>query len=120
MNRKIEGERMMRAWESNVRQVVPYTPGEQPDEPEMIKLNTNENPYPPSPRVEEAWSKMDLSQMRLYPDPAANVLVDAIAREYGVRSSQVFLGVGSDDVLAMAFQTFFNSEKPILYHLLFL
>lgn len=105
----------MRAWESNVRQVVPYTPGEQPDEPEMIKLNTNENPYPPSPRVEAAWSKMDLSQMRLYPDPAANVLVDAIAREYGVRSSQVFVGVGSDDVLAMAFQTFFNSEKPILF-----
>ena len=105
----------MRTWEENVRKVIPYTPGEQPNEPKMIKLNTNENPYPPSPKVEEAWRNMDLSKMRLYPDPTADVLVEAIAKEYGVRKGQVFVGGGSDDVLAMAFQTFFNSDQPILF-----
>lgn len=105
----------MQAWEKNVRKVVPYTPGEQPDEPGMIKLNTNENPYPPSPKAEKAWREMDLSQMRLYPDPAAGMLTEAIAGEYGVKKEQVFAGVGSDDVLAMAFQTFFNSNQPILF-----
>lgn len=105
----------MREWEKNVRKVVPYTPGEQPDEPDMIKLNTNENPYPPSPKTEEALKQMDMSRMRLYPDPAANVLTEAIAREYGVKKEQVFVGVGSDDVLAMAFQAFFNSRLPILF-----
>lgn len=105
----------MREWEKNVRKVVPYTPGEQPDDPKMIKLNTNENPYPPSPEVEKAWRQLDLSAMRLYPDPAAEVLVEAIAEEYGMRKEQVFVGVGSDDVLAMAFQAFFNSKRPILF-----
>jgi len=105
----------MRTWEKNVRKVIPYTPGEQPDEPEMIKLNTNENPYPPSPRVLQAWKEMDLSAMRLYPDPTANVLVEAIAAEYKVKKEQVFVGVGSDDVLAMAFQAFFNSDQPVLF-----
>ena len=105
----------MRTWEKNVRKVIPYTPGEQPDEPDMIKLNTNENPYPPSPRVLQAWKEMDLSAMRLYPDSTANVLVEAIAAEYKVKKEQVFVGVGSDDVLAMAFQAFFNSDQPVLF-----
>lgn len=105
----------MKAWEKNVREVVPYTPGEQPNEPNMIKLNTNENPYPPSPKVEEGWRKLNLSAMRLYPDPTADMLVEAIAEEYGMKKEQVFVGVGSDDVLAMAFQAFFNSEWPILF-----
>jgi histidinol-phosphate aminotransferase len=106
---------MMANWEKNVRTVVPYTPGEQPNESGMIKLNTNENPYPPSPRVADAIRGFDAEELRLYPDPTAGVLVDALAKRYGLSPSQVFVGVGSDDVLAMSFLTFFNSGKPILF-----
>ena len=81
----------------------------------MIKLNTNENPYPPAPGVVEALKNFDTDKLRLYPEPTCKVLVDAIADYYGIRSSQVFAGVGSDDVLAMIFMTFFNSKKPILF-----
>ena len=102
-------------WEENVRRVVPYTPGEQPNEPGMIKLNTNENPYPPSPKVAEAIRNFDEDRLRLYPDPTAGALVNALAERYQVKPSQVFVGVGSDDVLAMCFLTFFNSKKPILF-----
>ena len=105
----------MKPWEANIRKVVPYTPGEQPNESGMIKLNTNENPYSPAPGVQKVLKKFETDRLRLYPDPASSELVDAIASEYGVRSSQVFAGVGSDDVLAMAFMTFFNSKKPILF-----
>lgn len=105
----------MKAWEENVRRVVPYTPGEQPNKPKMIKLNTNENPYPPAPGVERAIREFDMDSLRLYPDPAATSLVNALAEYYQVRPEQIFVGVGSDDVLAMAFMTFFNSEKPILF-----
>ena len=105
----------MRPWEKNVRQVVPYVPGEQPNQIGMIKLNTNENPYPPSPKVEEALKEMDYEQLRLYPDPACSILRDALADRYQVSPEEVFVGVGSDDVLAMCFMTFFNSDKPILF-----
>lgn len=105
----------MSNWEANIRKVVPYTPGEQPNVPGMIKLNTNENPYPPSPKVLQAIRDFDAEQLRLYPDPTAGVLVHALAERYGVKPSQVFAGVGSDDVLAMCFLTFFNSGKPILF-----
>lgn len=105
----------MSNWEANIRKVVPYTPGEQPNAPDMIKLNTNENPYPPSPKVLQAIRDFDADQLRLYPDPTAGVLVHALAERYGVKPSQVFVGVGSDDVLAMCFLTFFNSGKPILF-----
>lgn len=105
----------MRAWEANVRKVTPYTPGEQPNKQTMIKLNTNENPYPPAPGVQKAMEAFDMDALRLYPDPKASALVDALAEYYHVDPSQVFVGVGSDDVLAMAFMTFFNSEKPILF-----
>ena len=105
----------MRAWENNVRKVVPYTPGEQPKRKDIIKLNTNENPYPPSPKVAQALKEMTAEKMRKYPDPACELLVNAIAKEYGVKPQQVFAGVGSDDVLAMAFMTFFNSDKPVLF-----
>ncbi|MCM1179085.1 MAG: histidinol-phosphate transaminase [Clostridium sp.] len=103
----------MKEWEKNIRKVIPYTPGEQPEKRDIIKLNTNENPYPPSPRVLEA--KADLERLRFYPDPAAHDLVCAIADYHGLRDDQVFVGVGSDDVLAMSFLTFFNSEKPIFF-----
>lgn len=103
----------MKAWEKNIRKVVPYTPGEQPKEKDVIKLNTNENPYPPSPKVMAA--KQELDRLRFYPDPEAKDLVEAIAQYHGLNRNQVFVGVGSDDVLAMSFLTFFNSDKPILF-----
>lgn len=105
----------MKNWENNIRKVVPYTPGEQPNQLDMIKLNTNENPYPPSPAVTEALKNLSTEELRLYPDPAAEMLVQAIADNYGLDKTQVFVGVGSDDVLAMSFLTFFNSDKPILF-----
>ena len=105
----------MSTWEENVRKVTPYTPGEQPRDKDVIKLNTNENPYPPSPLVFQAMEKMDTGAFRLYPDPAIKDLVREIALYYGLDEEEVFVGVGSDDVLAMAFLTFFNSEKPVLF-----
>lgn len=105
----------MKNWEKNVRKVVPYIPGEQPKAEKMIKLNMNENPYPPSPMAKAALKQMDLDCMRLYPDPTAHVLTDAIAEFYHLKEEQIFVGVGSDDVLAMIFLTFFNSHKPVLF-----
>lgn len=102
-------------WENNVRRVVPYVPGEQPKRLDVVKLNTNENPYPPSPMVRKALDDFDYGRMRLYPDPNAEELVDAIAEFYKLKPSNIFVGVGSDDVLSMAFMTFFNSDKPILF-----
>lgn len=106
---------LMRAWEKNIRRVEPYVPGEQPKMADVIKLNTNENPYPPAPGAARAAKCFDVDALRLYPDPEATVLVEAIAAHYGMEKEQVFVGVGSDDVLAMCFMTFFNSEKPILF-----
>lgn len=103
----------MNQWRENIRQVEPYTPGEQPKGTGIVKLNTNENPYPPSPKVNEIHE--NLGDLRLYPDPTAGALVEAIAQYHNVDRSQVFVGVGSDDVLAMSFLTFFNSQKPILF-----
>lgn len=104
----------MKAFEKNIRKVEPYVPGEQPQE-RVIKLNTNENPYPPAPGVTKALEEMDAGNLRLYPDPTAEVLVNALADFYHVNPDQVFVGVGSDDVLSMCFLTFFNSEKPIYF-----
>lgn len=104
----------MKAFEKNIRKVEPYVPGEQPQH-QVIKLNTNENPYPPAPGVRDALFGMDVDKFRKYPDPTAGDLVHTLAEYYGVDDSQVFVGVGSDDVLAMCFMTFFNSEKPILF-----
>ncbi|MCI9487165.1 MAG: histidinol-phosphate transaminase [Lachnospiraceae bacterium] len=105
----------MKPWEANIRKVTPYVPGEQPKQTDVIKLNTNENPYGPSPAVKKALEDFDTELLRLYPDPASQVLVDALAKRYGLGTDQVFVGVGSDDVLAMSFLTFFNSGKPILF-----
>ncbi len=105
----------MKNWEKNMRQVVPYVPGEQPDEPDMIKLNTNENPYPPAPEVQEALKNLRADSLRLYPDCTAGALVHALAQYHGLSDDQVFVGVGSDEVLALSFLTFFNSKKPILF-----
>ncbi|MBE5910712.1 histidinol-phosphate transaminase [Pseudobutyrivibrio sp.] len=104
----------MTNWKDNVRRVVPYTPGEQP-KAKVIKLNTNENPYPPSPLVGKAISSVNLDALRKYPDPACDVLISAIANYHGVDKERVFVGVGSDDVLAMSFLTFFNSDRPVFF-----
>ncbi len=102
-------------WESNVRKVVPYIPGEQPKDTGVIKLNTNENPYPPAPKVREILDNFNCDKMRLYPDTDSDVLVTELAKKYNLEKSQIFVGVGSDDVISMAFLTFFNSDKPILF-----
>ena len=102
-------------WEDNVRKVVPYVAGEQPQKANMIKLNTNECPYPPAPGVRKLAEEMDYDKLRLYPDTDSTVLTKELADYYGVKPSQVFVGVGSDDVLATAFVTFFDSGRPILF-----
>ena len=103
----------MQSWRDNLRRVTPYVPGEQPDKKKVIKLNTNENPYPPAPAVMKAREK--IRHLRRYPDPTASSLVRAIAGYHGLKESQVFVGVGSDDVLALSFLTFFNSDKAICF-----
>ena len=102
-------------WEENIRKVVPYVAGEQPNKPNMIKLNTNECPYPPAPGVERLAADLNCDALRLYPDSNTTPLVNALAEYYGVKKEQVFVGVGSDDVISMAFMTFFNSGQPILF-----
>lgn len=105
------------SWEEKVRTVEPYVAGEQPRGDGVIKLNTNECPYPPSPGVRKALEQVGAQKerLRLYPDMHARKLVDALADYCHVSPSRIFVGVGSDDVLAMAFLTFFNGEKPILF-----
>lgn len=105
----------MRAWEENFRKTVPYVPGEQPEGEDLIKLNTNENPYFPPSEVFKAVLSLEVGAFRKYPDPTARALVSRLAMYYGVGEDQVFVGVGSDDVLAMCFLAFFNSKKPILF-----
>ena len=105
----------MADWEANVRRVVPYTPGEQPKRNDIIKLNTNECPYPPAPGVTKALQEFEADKLRLYPDPALLELREAIAAavsipEHPVAADQVFVGVGSDDVLALAFLTFLTAK----------
>ena len=104
----------MYSFEENIRKVEPYVPGEQPTG-KVIKLNTNENPYPPAKGVTEALESMNTDRLRKYPDPTADILVKELANFYNVGEEQVFVGVGSDDVLSMCFLTFFNSDKPIFF-----
>ena len=102
-------------WSSRIRDMVPYTPGEQPKGRTFIKLNTNENPYPPSPLVLEAIRRTAGEELRLYPDPEASALRETLAAYHGVAPEQVFVGNGSDEVLAFCFQAFFGPEKPICF-----
>lgn len=105
----------MKEWEKNIRVIEPYVPGEQPEDKDVIKLNTNENPYPPSPKVQAAIQGLDIDLLRLYPDTEAKALTGKLAEFYGLEQQNFFVGVGSDDVLSVAFQTFFNSDKPIYF-----
>ena len=103
-------------FENNLRKIAPYVPGEQPKNMnKVIKLNTNENPYPAAPGAEEIACNLKDKDMRLYPPTDAGKLSKAIAGYYGIDHKNIFVGVGSDDVLATAFLTCFNSEKPILF-----
>lgn len=102
-------------WEDNVRKVTPYVPGEQPKCEGVIKLNTNECPYPPAPGVQKAAERLETDALRLYPDTEASALADALCARFGIGPERLFIGVGSDDVLAMSFLTFFQSQKPILF-----
>jgi histidinol-phosphate aminotransferase len=102
-------------WSPAVRDLTPYTPGEQPKLSDLIKLNTNENPYPPSPKVLAALQGEIGETLRLYPDPDADRLKQAVAQFYGVETKQVFVGNGSDEVLAHAFQALLKHDQPILF-----
>lgn len=102
-------------WEENIRKVVPYVPGEQPKDLDILKLNTNENPYSPAPGVKKLILEFDYDALRLYPDTDSTNLTKELAAYYHLKPSQIFIGVGSDDVLSMSFLTFFNSKKPILF-----
>ncbi len=105
----------MNLWKKNLIDIAPYVAGEQPDKTDFIKLNANENPYPPSPLVTSAINSFDTESLRKYPDANAVPLLKALGEYYGVPYKNVFAGNGSDDVLALCFRAFFNSDKPILY-----
>lgn len=105
---------MSKFWSPAIRSLVPYTPGEQPKVLNLIKLNTNENPYPPAPGVTEALHAFPTERLRLYPDPDASKLKNALAEHHDLNSDEIFLGNGSDEVLALAFMAFFRHDKPLL------
>ncbi len=102
-------------WSKIVSELDPYVPGEQPKLSNLVKLNTNENPYGPSPKVLDAISASLDEDLRLYPDPNGDILKQAIARFYGLNTSQIFLGNGSDEVLAHIFQALLKHKHPILF-----
>ena len=106
---------MSQYWSKIVGTLTPYVPGEQPKLNNLIKLNTNENPYGPSPAVLEAIRAETGENLRLYPDPNSDRLKDSIARFYGIDSTQVFVGNGSDEILAHTFQALLKHDLPVLF-----
>ena len=106
---------MSKFWSPFVNGLVPYVPGEQPKLTKLTKLNTNENPYGPSPKALAAMRAELTDDLRLYPDPNGDLLKQAVADYYDVKPNQVFLGNGSDEVLAHAFNAFFQHGKPLLF-----
>lgn len=106
---------MSRGWEKNIRRVTPYVAGEQPKRKDIIKLNTNENPYPPAPGVQKRLDALEPENFRKYPDMDITDITNALAENYKLEPEQIFVGIGSDDVLSIAFLTFFAGEKPILF-----
>ena len=106
-----------RLWSSKARNLSPYVPGEQPQHDNLCKLNTNENPFPPSPKVGQAIAKVlekQAEDLRLYPAPESDDLRAALAQLYSLEANQVFVGNGSDEVLALVFASFFLKERPVL------
>ncbi|MFT8710080.1 MAG: histidinol-phosphate transaminase [Sporolactobacillus sp.] len=106
---------MSNYWNARVQKLEPYVPGEQPKDQKYIKLNTNENPYPPSPKALEAMRDSLDARLRLYPDPNASGLREAIAAYYDVPVDTIFVGNGSDEVLAFTFMTFFTPDRPVAF-----
>ena len=104
-----------RFWSQRIQNIEPYVPGEQPKDRKYIKLNTNENPYPPSPRVEEALRNVSVDSLRLYPDPDCSGLVNALAKMQGVLPEQVFVSNGSDEVLAFCYLAFMDENNPAIF-----
>jgi len=107
--------KMSRFWSQTVRKITPYIPGEQPRDRKYIKLNTNENPYPPSPGVLKAIREATGDSLRLYPDPTCDELCSTIARYYEIKKEWVFVGNGSDELLAFSFMAFFDPGREILF-----
>ncbi len=105
---------MSRFWSPSIQSLVPYTPGEQPKVEGLIKLNTNENPYPPAPAVREVLDQFDTARLRLYPDPDSSQLKQALAKTHKLETNQVFIGNGSDEVLALTFMALLRQDKPLL------
>lgn len=106
---------MSKYWSEKVKGLKPYIPGEQPKNRKYIKLNTNENPYPPSPKVIDAITKAADETLKLYPDPNCDELREVIAEYYDLNEEEVFIGNGSDEVLGFSFMAFFNPGKPVLF-----
>lgn len=105
---------MSKFWSDAIKHLVPYVPGEQPKDLQIVKLNTNENPYPPSPRVMQTLQNFEFGRLRLYPDPDARALKQALADYHGVARDNIFVGNGSDEVLAHTFMAFFRQSAPLL------
>lgn len=105
----------MKLWKNNIRDIEPYVPGEQPQSSNVIKLNTNESPFPPSPKAVKAMLDINTDNLRKYPSFVCPELKAALMENYPVKENELFLGNGSDEVLALCFMTFFNSDKPILF-----
>ena len=106
---------MKEFWSKRIRDAVPYVPGEQPRDRKFIKLNTNENPYPPSPKAIHAMQEALNGDLRLYPDPECTELRAAAARCWSVKPEQVFCGNGSDEILAFCFQAFFDPDREVVF-----
>ena len=103
------------SWQDKLRQVEPYVAGEQPKINNMIKLNTNENPYGPCKQIKDILKEIDIEKLKLYPNSDGEELRHALAKYHGLKEAQVFLGKGSDEVLALTFLTFFNGSDPVLF-----
>ena len=106
---------MSKFWNDKVREIEPYVPGEQPKDKKYIKLNTNENPYPPSNKVIEAMKEAVNGDLKLYPDPTCSDLINEIANYYNLNNDEIFIGNGSDEILAFSFMAFFSEDKKILF-----
>ncbi|RYL90999.1 histidinol-phosphate transaminase [Sporolactobacillus sp. THM7-4] len=106
---------MSKYWNERIHKLEPYVPGEQPKDKRYIKLNTNENPYPPSPKVLAAIQDAVNERLRLYPDPGADELRAALAAYNDLSSEHIFVGNGSDEVLAFSFMTFFSPDRPVMF-----
>lgn len=106
---------MSKYWNDKVREIEPYVPGEQPKDKKYIKLNTNENPYSPSDKAIEAMKEAVNGDLKLYPDPTCSDLINEVANYYNLSNDEVFIGNGSDEILAFSFMAFFSEDKKILF-----